>query len=118
MGVVIEDVAAARNLPAPEPGSHSAEAYAARQRVKRAGFVELRNALVGFGGLLTAQFLQLDKEIEDFAEQFITTTNPATGYQYRMASMPASGTARSHQAASGGIAGRNRAVDKDLLRDS
>jgi len=38
-----------------------------RQRVKRAGFVELRSALVRFGGPLTAQFLQLDKEIEDFA---------------------------------------------------
>jgi hypothetical protein len=38
---------------------------------KRAGFAELRNAFLRFGGSNTAQFLQLDKEIEDFAGQSI-----------------------------------------------
>jgi hypothetical protein len=56
MGAVIEDVEAARNLPPPSPGSHSAQAFAVRQRVKRAGFTELRNAFLRFGGSLTAQY--------------------------------------------------------------
>jgi hypothetical protein len=84
MGAVIEDVGAARNLPPPSPTSrnnmYSTQAYAVRQRVKRAGFTELRNAFVHFGGPLTAQFLQLDKEIEDFAGQSMTSFNPASGF--------------------------------------
>src|SRR5262249_31366141 len=63
---VIEDVKAARKLPQPHPsssGPHSTAAYLVRHRVKRAGFAELRSALVRFGGMLTAKFLQLDKEI-------------------------------------------------------
>ena len=40
MGAVIEDIEAARNLGSPSDGSHSAAAYAMRQRVKRAGFTE------------------------------------------------------------------------------
>jgi hypothetical protein len=76
MGAVIEDVAAARKLPLPRPeaargeGGYSEHAYAVRQHIKRAGFAELRSALVRFGGALTTQFLQLDKEIEDFAGQW------------------------------------------------
>jgi hypothetical protein len=81
---VIEDVGAARNLPPPSPTSrnntYSPQAYAVRQRVKRAGFTELRNAFLRFGGPLTAQFLQLDKEIEDFAGQSTTAFNPASGF--------------------------------------
>ena len=52
MSAVIEDVKAARTLPSPGAGSdpYSAPAYAMRQRVKRAGFAELRTALVHFGG--------------------------------------------------------------------
>jgi hypothetical protein len=38
-------------------------------------------AFVHFGGPLTTQFLQLDKEIEVFAEQFMMTVNSATGAQ-------------------------------------
>jgi hypothetical protein len=38
------------------------------------GFNELRNAFVRFGGTQTSQFLQLDKEIEDFARQWIPST--------------------------------------------
>jgi hypothetical protein len=74
MGAVIEDVGAARNLPPPPPPRalsghrYSIQAAAVRQRVRRAGFTELRGAFLRFGGSLTTLlFLQLDKEIEDFA---------------------------------------------------
>jgi hypothetical protein len=84
MGAVIEDVGAARNLPPPSPTSrnhpYSSQAGAVRQRVKRAGLTELRNAFLRFGGPLTTPFLQLDKEIEDFAEQRVTPFNYATGF--------------------------------------
>jgi hypothetical protein len=84
MGAVIEDAGAARNLPPPSPTSrnhpYSSQAGAVRQRVKRAGLTELRNAFLRFGGPLTAPFLQLDKEIEDFAEQRVTPFNSATGF--------------------------------------
>jgi hypothetical protein len=53
-----------------------------RQRVRRAGFAELRNAFVRFGERHTSEFFQLDKEIEDFAGQFMTQVNPATGFQH------------------------------------
>ena len=72
MGAVIDDVQAARKLPGPGPtgpATDSVQAYAVRQRVKRAGFNELRNAFLRFGETRTSQFLQLDKEIEDFAGQ-------------------------------------------------
>ncbi len=54
MAAVVKDVAAARKLPGPNPRGHgdpySIHAYAVRQRVKRAGFTELRLAFVRFGG--------------------------------------------------------------------
>jgi hypothetical protein len=86
MGAVIADVEAARNLSPPgrltAGNTYSVQAYAVRQRVKRTGFTELRNAFLRFGGgvgggVLTAQFLRLDKEIEVFAEQ--TSFNATTG---------------------------------------
>ncbi len=73
MGAIIEDVGAARELPPPVSGTHSTQAYAVRQRVKRTGFTELRSAFVHFGGPLSTQFLQLDNEIEVFAGQFMTS---------------------------------------------
>jgi hypothetical protein len=80
MGAIIEDVAAARKVPVPNPQtSHSAPAYAIRQRVKRVGFAELRSALVRFGGPLTAQFLQLDTEIEVFAGQWMPQSHSGPG---------------------------------------
>jgi hypothetical protein len=80
MGAVIEDLEAARKLPPPAAGeTYSIQAHAVRQRVKRTGFSELRSAFLHFGGPLTAQFLQLDKEIEVFAEQFMPSVNLATG---------------------------------------
>jgi hypothetical protein len=86
MGAVIADVEAARNLPAPgrlaAGNTYSVQAYAVRQRVKRTGFTELRRAFLHLGGgvgggVLIAQFLRLDKEIEVFAEQ--TSFNSTTG---------------------------------------
>jgi hypothetical protein len=84
MGVVLDDVVAARELRLPQssPATYSVEAYVVRQRVKRAGFAELRNAFVRFGERHTSEFLQLDKEIEDFAGQFMTQVNPTSGFQY------------------------------------
>jgi hypothetical protein len=83
MGLVLDDVGAARELPPPPlpTETYSAQAYMMRQRVKRAGFAELRNAFVRFGERHTSEFLQLDKEIEDFAEQVMTRVTPATGFQ-------------------------------------
>src|SRR5262249_36276557 len=87
MGAVIEDVGAARKLPAPGASSgadpYSAEAYAVRQRVKRAGFAELRGGFLRFGGTQTSQFLELDKEIEDFAAQWMSAYNSGSGLPMR-----------------------------------
>jgi len=85
MGAVIEDVEAARKLPSPGPfpssgDTYSGQAYAVRQRVKRTGFTELRSAFLHFGGgTLTEKFLQLDKEIAIFGEQFMPSINPTSG---------------------------------------
>lgn len=82
VAAVIEDVQAARKLPPPAPssGTYSDEAYAVRQRVKRASFAELRNALLRFGERHASEFLQLDKEIEDFAGQSVGRVSlPAPG---------------------------------------
>jgi hypothetical protein len=81
---VIKDVAEAREIPGPPPpgqgGTHSTNAYVMRQRVKRAGFAELRTAFVRFGGpTLTDKFLQLDKEIEEFAGQWMPQSHSGPG---------------------------------------
>jgi hypothetical protein len=56
---------------------YSTNVYATRQRVKRAGFAELRFAFVRHG-TLTDKFLRLDEEIEDFSGQWMPfpTTQP------------------------------------------
>lgn len=75
MTAVIEDEQAARKLP-PVSGSsaYSAAAYGIRRRIKPLGFAELRPAFLRFGGPQTAQFLQLDQEIEALtAEPALTT---------------------------------------------
>jgi hypothetical protein len=67
MSAIIEDVAAVQTS-AP---ARSAQAYAARQAAfKQATFAELRVAFIRFGGALTAQFLRLDKEIENFLAEW------------------------------------------------
>jgi hypothetical protein len=85
MGAVIEDVAAARELPPPQSSSsepYSMQAYAMRQRVKRAGFAELRNAFVRFGERQTSEFLKLDKEIKDFGEKVLTQVHSVRGTEF------------------------------------
>ena len=57
------------------------QAYAMRQRVKRAGFAELRTALLRFGERHTTEFLQLDKENRGPCREVMTQVNPTTGYQ-------------------------------------
>lgn len=68
--VVVEDVYAAREIVAGRlEGHESLAACYARQHIKKTGFPELRNACLQFGGRLTAPFLRLDKEIDEFAGQ-------------------------------------------------
>lgn len=68
--VVLEDVNAARETVAGGlEGEQSLAAYYARQQIKKTAFPELRCACVEFGGKLTAPFLRLDKEIDEFGAQ-------------------------------------------------
>src|ERR1700677_2587377 len=70
MEVVVEDVKAARETVAGGlVGDESLAAYYARQQIKKTAFPELRSACLEFGGRLTAPFLRLDKEIDEFAAQ-------------------------------------------------
>jgi hypothetical protein len=81
MSAVIADVEAARKLPPPRSDVfETREAYVIRQRVKRAGFIELRHAFLRFGGTRTTEFLQLDKEIEDLSAQCTTPINLGSGF--------------------------------------
>jgi hypothetical protein len=81
MRSVTEDVGEARKMfAAPPPSGSSGAAHEVRQRVKRVGFAELRGAFLRFGGPLTAPFLYLDKEIEDFAAQWMNVPS-ATGLE-------------------------------------
>jgi hypothetical protein len=79
MGAVVEDIEAARLIFAAEPQhiGESTLAYQARQRVKKTAFADLRSACLRLGGRLTTPFLRLDKNIDDFAEQWITA--PSAG---------------------------------------
>jgi hypothetical protein len=73
MGRVIEDAQAAKAMRwHGTTGPELLEAYEARRRIKRTGFVELRSGLLRFGGELTTLFLGLDGEIENFAAQVYT----------------------------------------------
>ena len=71
MGAVIEDAQAARQLFPGTPGPDTPQAFRARQRIKRAGFTELRGAFLRIGSPLTERFLRLDTEIANFAEQWM-----------------------------------------------
>jgi hypothetical protein len=74
MGRVIEDARAAEVMKwrGGTTVAHLTEAYEARRRIKRTGFVELRSGLLRFGGALTTPLLRLDGEIENFAAQVRT----------------------------------------------
>ena len=53
--------------PRPNNSASSGETFRARQRFTKSAFPELRSAFVRYGGLLTAGFLKLENEIDDFA---------------------------------------------------
>jgi hypothetical protein len=58
-------------------GIESILAYQARQRVKKPAFEDLRSACLRLGGRLTEPFLRLDKNIDDFAADWIAV--PSAG---------------------------------------
>jgi hypothetical protein len=82
MAGVIEDVEAARRIFAQSSGSHSVPAFAARQQIRKTAFEDLRSTCLRIGGQLTAPFLHLDKEIDEFAAQW--TYMPSAGDPIRM----------------------------------
>jgi hypothetical protein len=87
MTSIMEDVAEARAKFAGEPDNTQSSqiAYEARQRVKKTGFADVRSACVRLGsGLLTTDFLRLDKEIDDFAAKW--TLRPTAGDPVRVGS--------------------------------
>jgi hypothetical protein len=59
------------NVPPGDPGQ-SPEAYAARQRISKTGFSDLRVAFIRLGGELTEQFFRLNAQIDHFADQWMT----------------------------------------------
>ena len=73
MGRVVEDVEAARETFAGDKFEARA-AYAARQQIRKTAFDDLRSACLHLGGQLTAPFLRLNKEIDDFAAQWTNLT--------------------------------------------
>jgi hypothetical protein len=85
MGAVMDDIESARAIFAGQSQDSQAvsvPAYAARQRVKKTAFEDIRSACLKFGGQLTAPFLRLDKEIDNFSSQ--TTLMPTAGEHVRM----------------------------------
>jgi len=83
MGTVLDDVEAAKKIfTGGNTSGHSVPAMQARQRIKKTAFNDLRTACLHLGGELTAPFLRLDKEIDDFSAQWIET--PTTGDNLKM----------------------------------
>ena len=69
---VIDDVTKARKIATGGiPAAGGTElAYQARRRIHKAGFTELRSACLRYGDKqVTPLFLQVDKEIDDFASK-------------------------------------------------
>jgi hypothetical protein len=57
----------------------SDEAHDARTHFTKMGFDELRGACVRYGGLFTAEFLELESQIDDFASpRWMQLTRPST----------------------------------------
>jgi len=74
LGFVVQDIETARgSVASPQGDAYSADVYEARQRVKKVGFDELRAAMIGLGGPLSAPFLQLDRMIDEFRADWIET---------------------------------------------
>jgi hypothetical protein len=68
MGIVLEDVAAARKLS--EGNIDSSTACKIRQRITKELFANIRNSLLRFGEELTAPFLRLERSIDLFARDY------------------------------------------------
>ena len=69
----------------PEQAGASQSAYAARKRVRKSAFPELRDACLRLGGQLTAPFLSLDNRIDNFAAQTMPA-QAAGGLRYQIGS--------------------------------
>ena len=65
MTVVLNDIGVVRKYSVPGR-DYTMPAYQARQRIKKSGFAELREACLRHGGQLTAPFLHLDNDIDNF----------------------------------------------------
>jgi hypothetical protein len=85
MVTVIADVAAAREmLPAAGQTGLSREAYAARQRIRKSMFSELRAAVLRLGDHeLTGAFISLDNQIDNFAAKWQMDRNSGTGFVFQ-----------------------------------
>jgi hypothetical protein len=58
------------------PDGVTVDALTVRQCITKGGFAELRAALIRRGGVLTALFLDLEREIDSFAAQSILGSSP------------------------------------------
>jgi hypothetical protein len=78
MDVVLTDVAEARRIFGGAATTQvSFAAFIARQRVTKAGFADIRRALISLGGNLSRAFLLLEVEIDEFRSR--VTTIPTAG---------------------------------------
>jgi hypothetical protein len=73
LGIVLEDIEAARKICPTQgpPGSLDVVAYAARKRIKKMAPADLRSACLRVSSELTAPFLRLEHEIDDYSAQCI-----------------------------------------------
>jgi hypothetical protein len=75
MGRVLAEAAEANDILNPHHqvagATVSREAYDARTHFTKTGFDELRGACVRYGGLTTAEFLELESKIDDFASHYM-----------------------------------------------
>jgi hypothetical protein len=77
MGTILADVREVREIIVQNP-------TAARQGVHKAAFAELRNAFLRFGGTMTAKFLDLEREIDDYSVQFVEIPTQFAGVLTRV----------------------------------
>ena len=67
---VLVEAAEANDIFKATGGKVSKQVYAARTHFTKRGFDELRSACVRYGGLTTAEFLELESKIDDFASHY------------------------------------------------
>jgi hypothetical protein len=80
MARVIDEAAWARKT---YPGSPE-DALAARRSITKGGFEELRGGCLRLGSRLTGEFLDLEREIDDFALQYEDRYSSTTGLMIRV----------------------------------